>query len=436
MKNLYCLDTNVILYDPYILTSFKKNDVLIPLAVLEELDKFKKGTDAVNLASRTFIRNLNKLQQKTTNTLILNKGKIKTTVELYTGEEAHLPNALDPAKNDNKILACVLKKTQDNAVATQNKYDKVILVTNDIALRVKAAALGIPVEEYEIEQKHSSRLYQGFRTISISNNFAIDEIFKHKKILAASLSISDPLPNEYFIIKNEQLSTSAIVKYDVTDKCLHILKPESVLNISSKNVQQSFALNALLDPNIPLVTLTGAPGSGKTLLAIVTALKQLAYYQKIQICKTTLPMGRDIGFLPGDLQEKMSPHLAPFYDNISFLQEQNPNNKNITNTELENRVQIAALSYIRGRSLNSFFILDEAQNATPHELKTMITRMGSKSKLVLLGDIGQIDAPYLNTYSNGLTYVINRFKGSKLYAHVNLIKSERSELAEIANELL
>lgn len=439
MVNLFILDTNVILYDPYILSSFKRNDVIIPLIVLEELDKFKKGHDAVNLAARTFIRNLNKLtgNNKKSTEFILGKTKGILKIDLGT-VPPNIPASLNMDKNDNKIIATALGLTLQNN--TLKKYDKVIFVTNDINLKIKARALDINVQEYEVE-KVSSKLYQGFREVEITDPNFISKVYKASVQKSDTIpTVKDPIPNEFYIVKSN--TASLLLKYSGDEKIFNIVKPEpkDFFGLSVKNVQQLFALDALLDPRIPLVTITGAPGSGKTLLSLAAGLFQHRHYPSIKLCKTTNPVGRDLGFLPGDLKEKMAPHLAPFYDNLSYLKNTNKVqafSDLLGTAEASGVLEIASISYMRGRSINqSFFILDEAQNATPHELKTVVTRMGHNSKLILLGDIGQIDAFYLDTYSNGLTYIINRFKGNKLFAHVNLVKSERSELAEVASNLL
>lgn len=429
MKKTFVLDTNVLLYDHASLHSFEENDVVIPVIVLEELDRFKSGNQSINIAAREVVRQLDKLSKKVPSIqegLPLGKGYGTLYIKLNEFGSDYIQNNLEINSVDNKILALVynMSKTDSN----------VILVTKDINLRMKAKALGLVAEDYVTGQiKNVSDLHKGYRFIENVPTEIIEGLFQKEPLTdALSELISNPVQNEYFILKNGR--TSALVKYQ--NDAFALVQKEQLYGVTPKNVEQIFAANALLDPSISLITMTGTPGSGKTLLALASAIASRKDYTQIYLARPIVPMGNDIGFLPGTIDEKIDPYMAPLYDNLEVIKE--ASKTKVVEDMLKNKkIVISPLTYIRGRSLpRIFFIIDESQNLTPHEIKTIITRAGENTKIVFTGDIYQIDSPYLDSQSNGLSYLIDKMKGQPSYAHINLVKSERSKLAELAANLL
>ena len=403
----YVIDTNVILYDPESIHAFPESKVIIPLTVLKEIDTFKNGTETNNFNARSFIRDVDKNEYEW---LVLDGYEVP-----------------DDFTNDEKILHVA-------------KLSGSTLVTKDISLRTIAKASGVLVQDYENENlTQSSKSYNGYRTIRGLPSEIIDNIYKDGLVNAIE-QIKDPVPNEYFTLKSGR--QSALCRYDKKDNQYKLIYSYNAFGINARNAEQIFLMDALANPDIPLVTVTGHPGTGKTICVIAAALQHKKEYRKILISRPTVDMGREIGFLPGLLEDKLKPYLQPFFDNLEVIAESAPNNGNSGKEKIESliagdKITIEALNFIRGRSLpRVFFIIDESQNASPHELKTIVTRAGEGAKLVFLGDLDQIDTPYLDSKSNGLNYLINAMKNETISAHITLKHGQRSELAEIASKNL
>jgi PhoH-like ATPase len=438
----FILDTNVILHDASSIHQFQENDVVIPLTVIEELDHFKRGSQVINLNAREFARTLDSI----TGTAIFNggvslgKGKGKVRVAIARGLSPEIKDIFREDSADNRILSVALEWNKKN----RNKT-KVILVTKDVNLRMKAKALGILAEDYTTDRVGSvEELYGGKEILENFDDDLLLKLFQPPfEILAKTVLkklVSEPIPNKFYILRNSNRSVLAYL-----DKEMEVIRKvdkEPIYGIKPRNAEQTFAANALTNSDVPLVSLTGKAGTGKTLLALASALHVRKNFRQIFIARPIVPLSnKDIGFLPGDVQSKIEPYMQPLWDNIRVIQDQfsesDKQHQLINNMIKEEKLVIEPLSYIRGRSLQRiFFIVDEAQNLTPHEIKTIITRVGEGAKIVFTGDIYQIDHPYLDSQSNGLSYLIDHFKGQKLYAHINLIKGERSELAELASNLL
>lgn len=438
-SKIFVLDTNVLLHDYSCIYHFQDNDIVIPIITLEELDKFKKGNDQINFNAREFTRELDSLIENDIPIDGIDLGKGRGNLFLEAGKpfSKEILDTFSEHTPDHKILAI--------AEFLKNKHNKrkVILVTKDINLRVKAKSLCILAEDYttdkvqNIEDLHRSidiiedinvdlinRLYQNFEGIPV-------EEFNFKREINA---------NEYIILKN--LGKSALAHYDPFQHTINRIEKKRIYGIEPRNAEQTFSLDALMRPEISLISLTGKAGTGKTLLALAAALQQQHMYDQIFLARPIVPLAnRDLGFLPGDVNDKIGPYMLPLFDNLGVIKHQfGSNSKEVNRIEemlKDEKLLITPLAYIRGRSLsNIFFIVDEAQNLTPHEIKTIITRAGEGTKIVFTGDIHQIDSPYLDTSSNGLTYLTDRLKGQNLFAHVNLVKGERSVLAELASDLL
>ncbi|GAB1462960.1 PhoH family protein [Pedobacter sp.] len=438
-RKIFVLDTSVILYDHDAINSFQEHDVAVPALVLEELDNFKSGNDTRNFEARNFIRIIDKASKNNLlNTwFTLNKkslGKFKIQIEEVPSQQ-NAETLFSHGKFDNRILnsALVLKE--------ENPNHKVILVAKDICLRLKAKALGLHAEDYETGKvKNVEELYSGK---TIVNNFeiaAFEQLKKEHAISAAALNLPCMHANHFYILKNKRKEIAAF--YSINNNLLKQVKKEAVFGIKPRNAEQSFAIEALLSPEIKLVTIQGNAGTGKTLLALASALAQRREYRQIYITRPIVPLSnKDIGFLPGDVKSKVDPYMAPIWDNLKFIREQFANEEKtqlkIDELVRTEKIEIAPLAFIRGRTLNKiFFIIDEAQNLTPHEIKTIISRAGEDTKIVFTGDIYQIDTPYLDSESNGLSYLIENAKNHPLYAHITLQKGERSELADLATALL
>jgi PhoH-like ATPase len=437
-RKIFVLDTSVILYDHTAIRNFKDNDVVIPITVLEELDNFKKGNDTKNFAAREFIRYIDK--QSGDHTLqdwipINGRTTGRFKIEMHTDAKLNAEKIFDEKKPDHKIL--------NTTIYLQEKYPnrKVILVTKDINLRIKAKSLNILAEDYETGKiKEVEELYTGKTIIEKVKPSIIQALYEHGECDAKQLTKQKLIPNQYLILKNNQ--QSVLARYDATTNKLIRVQKLSAYGITPKNAEQTFALDALLNDEIRLVTLQGVAGTGKTLLSIAGALERRRNYQQIYLARPIVPLSnKDIGYLPGDVQQKINPYMEPLWDNLKYIKslysEKDKEFKQINDMVENEKLVVSALAYIRGRSLsNIFFIIDEAQNLTPHEIKTIITRAGEGTKIVFTGDIHQIDTPYLDAQSNGLSYLIEKFKGQSIYAHVTLEKGERSLLANLANELL
>ncbi len=443
MKKLFVVDTNVVLFDHTCIYNFKEHDVALSVVVLEELDRFKRGNDLINLEARQFIRELDELagDKPLAEGLPLGEERGRLYVEVGEPSESRVSRAFALGKPDHRILALA-----DELV--QRRPDRqVIVVSKDVNLRIKAKSLGLQAEDYTTGKvRHVDRLYSGTATVEgltsdlISRLHAEPHAVPVDDVRMVAPSMAGLLPNQYLVMKNGSLS--ALAHHNRPAGTLERVTKRSAYGIEPRNAEQIFALDALLRPEVQLLTMTGRAGTGKTLLALAAALEQRRLYHQIYLARPVVPLGnRDIGFLPGDVKSKLDPYMQPLWDNISVIRHrlsaESRETKALNEMIEHEKIQIAPLAYIRGRSLDHvFFIVDEAQNLTPHEVKTIITRAGEGSKVVFTGDIHQIDTPYLDSQSNGLTVLIDRMKDQDLFAHVNLLKGERSHLAELASTLL
>ena len=433
------LDTSVIIYDHNAIKSFKEHDVVVPITVLEELDNFKKGNDTKNFAAREFTRYIDKISGR--NTLkdwvnINGKGHGMFKIEMNQNASVDAERVFGERKADHRILNCALH------LAEANPTKKVVLVTKDINLRIKAKSLNLNAEDYETGKiQNTNELYTGISTEEKFPIAGMNELYeKDATALPATLKKKSPVANHYYILKNGQ--KSVLGYYNPKTTKLERIKKETAFRITPRNAEQSFALDAIMRPDIRLVTIQGVAGTGKTLLSLAGALEQRRNYHQIYLARPIVPLSnKDIGYLPGDIKSKLNPYMEPLWDNLKFIKsqftEKDREYKQINEMVENEKLVVCPLAYIRGRSLsNVFFIVDEAQNLTPHEVKTIISRAGENSKIVFTGDVYQIDTPYLDTQSNGLSYMIDRLKGKDLYSHITLEKGERSELANLANEYL
>ncbi|MBN2241641.1 MAG: PhoH family protein [Acidobacteria bacterium] len=436
------LDTNVILHDATCIHQFQENDIVIPLAVIEEIDRFKRGGQVINLNAREFARTLDSL---TGNGLFnggvsLGPGKGLVRIALTKGLSPEIREIFCEDNSDHRILSMAYDLHKSQA-----RNQPVALVTKDVNMRMKAKALGIPAEDYTTDRVHSiDALYSGKEIIEEVNSETISALYQEPAGLPgeelARFHECELVPNKYFVLRNP--NRSVLAYYDAHAGMLRRVEKAPVSGIKPRNVEQIFAIDILTRPNIPLVTLTGKAGTGKTLLALASAISVKREYRQIYVARPVVPLSnKDMGYLPGDIESKLSPYMRPLWDNLKIIQNQYPEDdrayQQIDQMIQNNKLVIEPLSYIRGRSLQKiFFIVDEAQNLTPHEIKTIITRAGDGVKIAITGDIWQIDHPYLDAQSNGLTYLIDRFKGQSQYGHINLNKGERSELAELASNLL
>ena len=437
-KKIFVLDTSVILYDHNAFQNFKEHDVAIPVQVLEELDNMKSGNDTRNFEARSFIRIMDEFSKNNliSQWLPLNgpaKGNFKVVVDRKTDTDAE--EIFGDNKIDHRILNAALGLQQDNP------DKKVILVSKDICLRLKAKALNVHAEDYETGKvKNLEQLYTGKATLNKVSDKLLTEFSKTGILTAGQLELSGLQNNHFYILHGKRKSVPAF--YNGQTQQLEEIIEQPVFNISPKNPEQSFAIHALLNPNIKLVSIQGNAGTGKTLLALASALEQRKNFRQIYVTRPIVPLSnKDIGFLPGDVKSKIDPYMAPIWDNLKFIKDQFAEDEKmqgkIDELVTSEKIAITPLAFIRGRTLTKiFFIVDEAQNLTPHEVKTIISRAGENSKFVFTGDIYQIDTPYLDSESNGLSYLIDKAKNHPLYAHITLQKGERSELANLATELL
>ncbi|PZX58459.1 PhoH-like ATPase [Algoriphagus ratkowskyi] len=439
-RKIFVLDTSVILYAHNSIMNFAEHDVVIPITVLEELDQFKKGNDTKNFEAREFIRLLDKLSQDHMihNWTPLN-GKSKGNFRVLMNPEntMNANEIFGEEKNDHKILNCALYLKQNE------KGRKVILVSKDINLRLKAKSLDLFAEDYETGKiKNINELENTGKYILDNIDPAHINILYDRGSIDAKIILGNKKrqSNAYYIIKSDK--NSVLAYYNSDQDILERVDKKLAYNIKPKNAEQTFAMHAILNPNIRLVSIQGVAGTGKTLLALAGALEQRRDYKQIFLARPIVPLSnKDIGFLPGDVKSKLNPYMEPLWDNLKFIQNQYKETdkefQKITELVNQEKLVIQPLAYIRGRSLsNIFFIVDEAQNLTPHEIKTIISRAGENTKIIFTGDVFQIDTPYLDSQSNGLSYLIDRVKDHPLYAHIKLEKGERSELANLANDLL
>ncbi|MEM8945195.1 MAG: PhoH family protein [Planctomycetota bacterium] len=438
-NKLFVLDTNVILHDARCIENFGEHDVVIPITVLEEIDKFKRGNEDIHFQARQFMRALDTLT-----------GPILSEQGTSRGERLGSLRIVWKPQLDEMIKAAFINDDPDHrilntAILLQKDYPgrMIVLVSKDINLRMKAKSVGLIAEDYEADKiSDFDQLYTGKRMIEGVASEDIEPFFDGAGIVEESKvpAIEDPVANENFILRNG--SKSALVTYLAETQSYRKVSKVSAYGIQPRNAEQTFALRALLDRDIKLVTIAGKAGTGKTLLALAAALETANRFQQILLARPIVPLSnRDLGYLPGDIQEKLDPYMKPLFDNLNVIRHQfaegEQRAERINKMLEEERLVITPLSYIRGRSLQRmYFIVDEAQNLTPHEVKTIITRAGEGTKIVLTGDMHQIDQPYLDALSNGLSHLVNRMTGQAIYSHITLEKGERSPLADLASELL
>ena len=440
-KKNFVLDTNVILHDYKCIENFQENDIYLPIVVLEELDKFKKGSDQINYNAREFVRELDTL---TSNDLFLKGASLgpgKGTLHVVTGDkyQEKIYQSFPEKTADHRILSCTLSVAE----AEKDRKVKTILVTKDVNLRMKARSIGITSEDYITDKVSNVDIFEKSNEIFENVDPAlIDRIYSSKEgIDLSEFDFKDVIhPNECFVLKSDR--NSVLARYNpFTHSICRVTKGRNY-GIEPRNAEQSFAFEILNDPNVKLVALTGKAGTGKTLLALAAALGKLTDYKQVLLARPVVALSnKDIGFLPGDAQEKVAPYMQPLFDNLNVIKRQFAANstevKRIEDMQKSEQLVIEALAFIRGRSLSEMYcIIDEAQNLTPNEIKTIITRAGEGTKMVFTGDIQQIDQPYLDSQSNGLVYMIDRMKDQNIFAHVNLVKGERSQLSELASNLL
>lgn len=439
-KKVFVLDTSVILHDHNAVKNFQEHDVAIPITVLEELDNFKKGNDIINFEAREFIRFLDDLSGESglQDWIPLdgtNKGRFKVVMNTTPKGAVNAEQVYGDRKADHKIINAAL------VLQLELPETKVILVTKDINLRLKAKALNLPAEDYATGKiKDVDTLYTGNTYVENVTSEVINEVYEKGFCSVDVLPVENLGSNHYYILKSEK--NSVLVYYNPLEKRLEHVEKKSIYGIKPRNAEQTFAIHAILNPAIKLVSLQGVAGTGKTLLALAGTLEQRKNFKQIYLARPIIPLSnKDIGYLPGDIKSKLNPYMEPLFDNLKFIQNQfnetDSDYQKITEMVNKEKLVITPLAYIRGRSLSNIcFIIDEAQNLTPHEVKTIISRAGENTKIIFTGDIYQIDTPYLDSQSNGLSYLIDRLKGNDLYAHITLEKGERSELANLANELL
>ena len=438
-KKIFILDTNVILHNFKCIYHFEENDIVIPITVLEELDKFKKGNNLINFHAREFMRELDKLSGKKLFsegiTLRKDLGKMFISTGKKFSEEMEVSFIEKTA--DHKILAVAdyyTKKYPDTYVA---------LVSQDINLRMKAKSVGVNAEDYTTGKITNTKVIdKEAHTFENVSDELINKLYQHEEGLSLEeFQFSKKInANESFILKGQ--NSSVLATYNKKNNVVKKVTKKRAYNIKPRNAEQTFALNALLNPEISLVTLTGKAGTGKTLLALAAALQQRKDFEQILLARPIVPLSnRDLGFLPGDEKAKIGPYMQPLFDNLNVIKHQfgksSKDFARIEDLQKEEKLVITPLAYIRGRSLSKvFFIVDEAQNLTPHEIKTIITRAGEGTKMIFTGDVNQIDSPYLDKKSNGLSYLTDKMQGQEIFAHINLTKGERSFLSELASDLL
>ncbi len=432
MKN-YVLDTNVILHDPNSLLNFKNNCVLIPIEVIEEIDRFKRESSELGQNARTFSRTLDALRKNghlNDGVKLANGGKLRVVFHENNGHVVFGNKTVD-----SRIVAIALEVQKANPKAPT------ILISKDINLRIKADALGLEAEDYESDRVFLTDLYTGM----IEQTISAEKMAKFRTEGELELNGGKYFPNEYCTLTEEtNTKRPALAKVDSTGtKLIPILDcREGVWGIKPRNKEQHFAFDALLDDRVKLVTLMGKAGTGKTLMAMAAGLKRVVLdreFRRLVVARPTISVGKELGFLPGSLEEKLAPWMQPIHDALEMLSDLNMGNEHRRTNDLmrSGSIVVEALSYIRGRSIaNQFMVIDEAQNLTPLEVKTIITRVGAGTKIIFTGDPYQIDNPYVDSSSNGFNFIISKFRSHAIAAHIELQKGERSELAELAADIL
>jgi PhoH-like ATPase len=444
MRKNFVLDTNVLLHDPRSLFNFGDNNVVIPIYVIEEIDQFKRDLNELGRNARLVTRYLDSFRTE---------GSLSEGVPLPSGgklrvafTDFQLPASMANGHLvDNKILAVALD-LQKREAPTQ-----VVFITKDTALRIRADAVGLIAQDYDVERVEISELYTGYTELAVPRDL-VDQMYRPQAEVELPGPAGQPapvlMPNQYVLLKDEtNPSHTAMGRYSAArGRVVPLLRPgkEGVWGIRPRNMEQSFALDLVLNDEVKLITIVGKAGTGKTLLAIAGGLHKVTeegLYQKLLVSRPIFPLGRDIGYLPGDVEQKLNPWMQPIFDNVEFLLNLSRADKKAGRGYHElmdlGILEIEPLTYIRGRSIpNQFIIVDEAQNLTPHEVKTIVTRVGDNTKIILTGDPFQIDNPYVDSTNNGLVHVVNRFKQEKIAGHVTMTKGERSVLAELAANLL
>ncbi len=436
-KKIFVIDTNVILHDFRCIYNFQENDIVLPIVVLEELDKLKKGSDLINFHAREFTRELNEItgDQLFNGGISLGQGLGKLSVETGKQFSEKIDQSFPEQTPDHRILSIT------EHLKNKHKKTGVILITKDINLRLKAKSLGLMAQDYESDKVvNIEPLSRNIEVLEDLNPELVDRLYSSEEGIPAKEFGLEPFSHQYFILKSNR--SSALAHYDPFEKMITRIEKKRLYSITPRNAEQAFSFDALSRPEIELVGLTGKAGTGKTLLALAAALHQEKQFSQILLARPIVPLAnRDLGYLPGDVNEKITPYMTPLFDNLAVIKNQYKSTsreyKKIEEMLENEKLVISPLAYIRGRSLsNVYFIVDEAQNLTPHEVKTIITRAGEGTKMIFTGDIQQIDSPYLDMKSNGLSYLTDKMRGQDIFAHVNLIKGERSYLAELASNLL
>lgn len=439
-KKTFVLDTNVILHDYRSIYNFADNDIVIPIVVLEELDKFKKGNDLINFHAREFARELDKISDKDffDHGADLGNGRGRLFIQPGVKFSQKMRDSFSDDTPDHRILAVT------EFISEKMKGQTVILVTKDMNLRMKARSLGLQAEDYKTDQVEDLdfAINRSVREVDDFDVSMINCIYEN----AGGVEVEKVFPgqdikgNNYYVLKNGNASVLAC--YDPIRRVVRKVEKPNVFGIYPKNAEQAFAVDALLNPAIQLVAISGKAGTGKTLLALASALQQSKQYEFIYLARPIVALSsKDLGYLPGDVNDKVDPYMQPLYDNLGFIKRRfnmhSKENLLIEDLQKEQKLVISALAFIRGRSLSDvYFIVDEAQNLTPHEVKTIITRAGEGTKMIFTGDVDQIDSPYLDKKSNGLSHLFDKMHGQDIFAHVHLEKGERSRLADLASDLL
>ena len=436
---IFVLDTNVILHDAECISKFGQSDLVIPITVLEELDKFKRGNENIHFQAREFVRRLDELTGPILSDIGASRGKDLGNIRVMLGGPVgqRFQDAFLSDSPDHRILHCAMRLQEG-----EHEKNQVIVVSKDMNLRLKARSLGLTAEDYTADKVDADTLYSGLRTMQDMPGETIDQFYQASGFVGRKhvTEVASPVANENFIFRNG--SKSALATYQADTEQYHRVEKHTAYGITPRNSEQSFALHALMNDKIRLTTLSGKAGTGKTLLALAAALETRSRYRQILLARPVVPLSnRDLGYLPGDIQAKLDPYMQPLFDNLNVIRHQfhdnDPKAQKIRDMLDNEKLVITPLSYIRGRSLQRmFFIVDEAQNLTPHEVKTIITRAGEGTKIVFTGDMNQIDQPYLDHRSNGLSHLVNRMVGQSIYAHITLNRGERSELADLASDLL